>query len=60
MELVPYLQALKKNLLLTLEGDIAGPSDISCQITTRLNVISDVIVSLHLLESYEINSGAKN
>ena len=48
---IPYLQALKKNLLLTLKSDITRPSDVSCQITARLNVIPDVKVSLHFIKA---------
>lgn len=51
LELIPYLQAFKKNLLLTLESDITRPSDISCQITARLNIVSNVEISLH---SYQV------
>jgi hypothetical protein len=49
-ELNPYLQAFEKNLLLSLEIDIPGPSDISCQIALRLNVISNIEISLHCSE----------
>ena len=42
-----YLQAFKKNLLLTLKCDISWPSDMSGQITTWLNVTSNIKVSLH-------------
>ena len=44
--LSPYLQALKKNLLLSLEIDITRPLDISCQIARRLNVVSNTEISL--------------
>ena len=49
-ELIPYLQAFEKNLLLSLEIDVTRPSDISCQVTARLNVISNIEISLHRSE----------
>ena len=41
------LNSLKKNLLLALEIDVLGPSDISSHIHARLDIISDIVVSLH-------------
>lgn len=41
------LDSLEKNLLLTLESDVLGPSDISCHIHAWLDIITDIVVSLH-------------
>ena len=58
--LCPYLQAFKKDLLLSLEIDITRPSDVSCQITVRLNVVPDIEVSLgHLVATDRLKSLAE-
>ncbi len=41
------LNSLEKNLLLALESDVLGPSDISSHIPARLDIVSDIVVSLH-------------
>ena len=41
------LNSLEKNLLLALESDVFRPSDISCHIHAGLDIVSDIVVSLH-------------
>jgi hypothetical protein len=45
-----HLQAFEENLLLPLQVDVLGPLNVASQVTLRLDIISNIEVTLdHLL-----------